>query len=283
MKFIILFICLVGAFGSFLSNKPINSDSGSLTSQNTSDFFIGGLVALKVTDSVPNGLPCITAVANLQTAVQTALALIRNNQLVEAADLLEQAYNATREACGAASVEGQKTFQDFIATITESNFVNEALARIGSNYLTILQNFQKGISNLNNQSFFNAGMEFGKIVQIILSEPNSDELVDFIVKKMTNLGAVNWPFTNCATSAPLQPSLYTLDPAPAKGITEVTVVRGTVNAAVSLKQVKIVTLLYGVALDTRYDAFTHTYQRGDTFEYRFSAAVPTIAPSVRFF
>lgn len=276
MKFLILCICLVSVFGSFLPNKPLGVSVPS--SQNLLDFIIGNLVAVKVTDTVPSGFPCVTAATNLQNATQEALALLREGHVLEAAELFENALNATRVSCGAAASEGQATFENFLAIIRDPNFVTQALGRIRSNFLTILEDFERGVSDLNNQSFFSAGMDFGSIAHIVLSGPDA-QLVDFIVEEITKLGAVNWPFTNCAAGSPLQITSFSLSVTPAKGAAEGLVARGTANGAVSLKQVQIVTLLNGTPLNTQYDPNTKSYQQGDSFDYNFSVTIPGFAPS----
>lgn len=280
MKFIIFFICLVGVFGSFLPNKPLSSSRPS--TQNLIDFIIGGLAGVQVIDSIPSGFPCVTALHDLQNATQVALNLSRAGRIQEAAEVFERALIAVNQSCSAASSEGALTFQNFLETIRQPNFVSDALMRMTVNLPTIVQEFRNGVADLNNQSFFNAGREFGNIANTILFG-SSDSLVSFITEEVKLLGTVNWPFTNCATSAALKPTAYTLDHAPTKGQTDSLVVKGTANVAVSLSRVQIVTLLNGIPLNTQYDSNTNQYQAGQAFTYSFSVLIPSFAPSVRFF
>jgi hypothetical protein len=280
MKYILLFICVLGAFSSFLPNKKVGSSVALPSKQNLIDFVIGNLIALKVTEVVPDGFGCVNTLQNLQNATQQAWALIETKEvenIIRAAELIEDALNQTKQVCGSASDEGRAGFEAFINNIKDPNFISLAMANIRNNFFTILQDFQKGISDLNNQSFFNAGYDFGSIFHLIIN--NGSELLNLVTTEINNLGSVNWPFTNCASGSPISPSAVNLDSQPSKGAAEGVNVLGTVNGAVTLKQVQIVTLLNGTPLNTQYDPNTSSYQQGDAFNYRFSITIPGFAPS----
>ena len=285
MKVIIFSLLILGAFSSFLPKPTIGEAVALPSKQNLIDFIIGNLIAVKITESVPDGFGCATTITNLQNATQTALALIRSGSLdniVEGVELLEQAINDTQRVCGSASEEGQETFQSFLEKIKDPGFITLALGRIKDNFLTILQDFEKASDDLKNQSFFSAGYDLGSIVHLILSGPDSS-LVSYISEEITRLGAVNWPFTTCTSDGAIQLSSLTLDAQPSKGNLEGINLVGTSNNAVSLKQVQITTLLNGTPLNTQYDANTKSYQAGDDFSYRFAITIPGFAPSVLFF
>lgn len=282
MKYILLFICLVGVFSSFLPKKNLGATVPS--TQNLIDFVIGNLIALKATEVVPDGFNCVNAIQNLQNATQTAWALIQTREvenIIRAAELVEESLNQTKQVCGAASDEGRAGFSDFLNRIKDPNFLSLAMSNIQNNFFTILGDFNKGIQDLNNQSFFNAGYDFGSIFHLIIN--NGSELLNLVAMEIENLGSVNWPFTDCASGSNIVPQAVNLDAQPAKGSPAGINVQGSVNAAVSLKQVRIVTLLNGTPLNTQYDPNTNSYQQGDAFAYRFSVSVPGFAPSVIYF
>lgn len=278
MKYFILCICLVGVFGSFLPNKP---SFPVPRTQNLIDFIIGNLVAVHVVDSVPSGFPCVNAITNLQNVTQQTLSLIREGDLVKAAELFEPALNDTRNFCGAAANESDATFQNFLDIIKDKTFIFKALNRVRRNFLTIMEDYKKGLIDLYNDNYFNAGVDFGSVVELILTGSDS-ELADFIVENINNLGSVNWPFTNCAAHSPIVVKSFALATKPAKGAAEGLVAKGSVDSAVNLKQVQIVTLLNGIPLNTQYDKNTKSYQQGDAFDYKFSVTIPGFAPSGKY-
>ena len=248
--------------------------------QNVIDFLIGNLIAVHVTDTVPDGFNCVNTITALQADIQTAISLIRNGSVLEGISLLEKSVNNTLTSCGAAASEGNATFQAFLSKIKDPQFLDLALGRIKDNFFTILQNWQKGVSDLNNQSFFNAGYDFGSIIHLILSGPDAKtNLISLLIEEIDRLGSVSWPFKNCGGS-PLTPATVSLDSSPAKGAAQGITIQGTSNGPVSLKQVQIVTSLNGTPLNTQYDPNTKNYQAGDAFDYRFSVTIPGFAPSV---
>lgn len=280
MKYIILFVCIVGAFSSFLPKKSLGLAIPS--QQNVIDFVIGNLIALRVTEVVPDGFGCATALQNLKNASETAWALIQTKdfeKILQGLEIIEGSLNQTKLVCGAASDEGRAGFAAFLATIRDPGFLKAALGRITNNFFTILGDFTKLSEDLKNQSYFNAGYDLGSIAHLIISN-ETNTLLNLVSEEINNLGSVNWPFTNCASSAPIQPSALSLDSQPSKGAPEGVNVQGSVNGAVTLKQVQIVTLLNGTPLNTQYDANTKSYQQGDSFNYRFSISIPSFAPSV---
>jgi hypothetical protein len=280
MKSLLLFALLAFATcNSFLPTKPL----GLPSQQDLVDFLIGGLVAVKVTDDVPDGFPCVNTIGDLQADVQTAIGLIRNGSWVEGVDLVWKSINATYVACGAAASEGQAVVQAFLQKVQDPEFINLALNRIENNFKTVVDDAVKGVEDLNNGSYFSAGNDFGSILHLILSGPETrTELVNLLMTELAKLGSVNWPFTNCAASSPLQPAQMTLDATPAKGVAEGMNLVGTANAPATLKQVMIVTSLNGTPLNTQYDAFANSYQAGDSFNYRFAITIPSFAPSGKY-
>lgn len=284
MKYFLVLICLVGVFSSFLPNRPAPAKLALPSPSNLKDFVIGYLIALKVTEVVPDGFPCVSSLQNLQNATETAWALIKTRDLenvLEAIRLVVESVNDTKQVCGACVAEGREGFQAFLNEVKDPNFIKLALERLGENFDTVLNDLERGVGDLRNGSYFNAGFDFGSVLHLVLS--GNASFVNFIIDELENLGAVNWPFQNCAAGAPIQPSVLNLDSQPAKGSPEGVNVQGTVNAAVSLKQVQIVTLLNGTPLNTQYDPFAQSFQQGDAFNYRFSISIPGFAPSVFFF
>ena len=280
MKYVLLFVFFVGAFSSFLPKTNLGAVAFP-SQQNLIDFVIGNLIAVKVTDTVPYGFNCVNTITTFQNDIQTALALIRNGSVSEGIQLLENSLNATLTSCGAAASEGSATFEAFLEKIKDPQFIDLALGRIKDNFFTILQSYQKGVTDLNNQSYFNAGMDFGGIIHLILSGPDTTlNFINLLIEEIDRLGSVNWPFKNCAASSPLQPSTVSLDSNPSKGAPEAITIQGTASNGVSLKQVQIVTSLNGTPLNTQYDPNTNNYQAGDSFNYKFSITIPSCAPSV---
>jgi len=93
---------------------------------------------------------------------------------------------------------------------------------------------------------------------------------------------VSWPFKNCANNSPVQVSAVNMDSKPTKGSPAGINIQGSVNSAVTLKQVQIVTALNGTPLNTQYDSNNNSFKQGAAFNYRFAVTIPGFAPSVIF-
>ena len=131
------------------------------------------MVSLEVVGSVPHGFPCVTNLGQLKNNTETVLALVQEGQFVEALHLLETTLNDTYTNCGAAAAEGRATFESFLALVKDPNFLALAEQRIEENSLTLLDDLALTLENLHNQSYFNAGVAFGKIPHLVLSGPNA--------------------------------------------------------------------------------------------------------------
>ena len=142
------------------------------TPSNLKDFLIGNLVSLQVVQSVPDGFSCATNVASLHNNTKTALDLFMHGHFVDALHMIETTINDTITSCEKANAEGKLLFENFIRIILDPEFVPTAFARIKDNQLTILEDLAEGFEDLNNQSYFTAGIAFGKIPHLVLSGPD---------------------------------------------------------------------------------------------------------------
>ena len=144
------------------------------TPSNIKDFLIGNLVSLQVIQSVPDGFACATNLASLKNNTKQAFSLLISGHLVDALHLVEQTINQTVGTCEAANAEGKALFENFIRIVLDPEFIPNAVQRVKDNQLTILEDLAEGLEDLNNGSFFNAGVTLGKIPHLILSGPDAN-------------------------------------------------------------------------------------------------------------
>jgi hypothetical protein len=174
---ILLSLTLVFCSGpAFLPNTPLSLPSLS----NLKDFLIGNLVSLKVIESVPDGFACATNLGSLKNNTKEAIDLFFHGHLVDALHLLENTINQTLTSCEAANAEGKVLFENFVKIVLDPQFLPTALDRVKNNQLTILEDLAEGFEDLNNGTYFSAGMAFGKIPHLVLSGPDP-VLMSFLV------------------------------------------------------------------------------------------------------
>ena len=171
MKSLILSLLVSLALSSsFLPTPP---KLHTPTPQNLLDFLVGSLVSLQVLESIPDAFSCVTDLTNLQNNTQTALDLIKSGHFVDALHLLEQTFNQTYTSCSATAQESSSTFENFLSIVSDPGFLDLALQRLDENKLVFLENLALGLEQLNNGSYFNAGVTLGKIPHVILSGPDA--------------------------------------------------------------------------------------------------------------
>lgn len=171
MKSLILSLLLSLALSSsFLPNPP---KLHTPTPQNLLDFLVGSLVSLKVLESIPDAFSCVTDLTNLRNNTQTAIDLIKLGHFVDALHLLEQSFNQTYLSCSATAQESSSTFENFLRIVSDPGFLDLALQRLNENKLVFLEYLALGLEQLNNGSYFNAGVTLGKIPHVILSGPDA--------------------------------------------------------------------------------------------------------------
>ena len=171
MKSLILSLLVSLALSS--SFLPTPSKFHTPTPQNLLDFLVGSLVSLQVLESIPDAFSCVTDLTNLQTNTQTAIDLIRLGHFVDALHLLEQTFNQTYGSCSLTFHESSSTFENFLSIITDPEFLDLALQRLDENKLLFLEDLALGLEQINNGSYFNAGVTLGKIPHVILSGPDT--------------------------------------------------------------------------------------------------------------
>jgi hypothetical protein len=179
MKFLLVLLYVSLVFCSnpaFLPNTPL----GLPTPDNLKDFIIGSLVSLKVVQSVPDGFACATNLASIKNNTKQALDLFLEGHFVDALHLVEQTINQTLTSCEAANKEGKETFENFLRIILDPEFLPTALDRIKNNQLVLLEDMAEGFENLNNGSFFAAGVAFGKMPHLVLSGPDNSRMLNFL-------------------------------------------------------------------------------------------------------
>jgi hypothetical protein len=140
---------------------------------NLKDFLIGNLVSLQVVQSVPDGFPCAMNIASLKNNTKQALDLFLQGHFVDALHLVEQTINSTITTCEASGREGKALFDNFLKIVTDPAFLPTALQRLEDNQLTLLDDLAQGLEDLNNGSYFTAGVALGKIPHLLLSGPDS--------------------------------------------------------------------------------------------------------------
>ena len=171
MKSLILSLLVSLALSS--SFLPTPSKFHTPTPQNLLDFLVGSLVSLQVLESIPDAFSCVTDLTNLQNNTQTAIDLIKLGHFVDALHLLEQTFNQTYGSCSLTFHESSSTFENFLSIITDPEFLDLALQRLDENKLLFLEDLALGLEQINNGSYFNAGVTLGKIPHVILSGPDT--------------------------------------------------------------------------------------------------------------
>ena len=141
--------------------------------QNLLDFLVGNLASLSVLSSIPDAFPCVTQVTSLKNTTLEALQLFEEGHIVDAIHLLENTINQTLTSCSAAGSEGVDTFKNFLDIIGDPDFLKKASERVIDNLPALIDDLAYGIEKINNQSYFEAGVSFGKIPHLILSGPDS--------------------------------------------------------------------------------------------------------------
>ena len=99
--------------------------------------------------------------------------MIRLGHFVDALHLLEQTFNQTYGSCSLTFHESSSTFENFLSIITDPEFLDLALQRLDENKLLFLEDLALGLEQINNGSYFNAGVTLGKIPHVILSGPDT--------------------------------------------------------------------------------------------------------------
>lgn len=278
-EFILLFfIVLTVSSRGFL--QELGQSPPPSIKQDLIDFSIGFMVAIKLVEKVPDGFNCVNTLESLQTQVQASIALIRSGKINEGISSIEAAFNQSFSSCNLAASEGQQYFQNLLKEVANPLFMLKAVKRFKENFSQLFQELSQGLSALRSHEFFNSGVNFGKIFQLIVSG-NDEELSNFLINEINILGAINWPFNNCG-SGPIVPSGVALDAKPAKGKSDGIAVSGTANAQVDLQKVQITTLLNGNPLNTQYDNFAQSFQSGSQVNYKFSVPIPSFAPSGKY-
>jgi hypothetical protein len=282
MKYFLVLICLAGALSSFLPTRPTPAKLGAPTPQDVRHFLVGYLVALGFEDFVPNGFPCASNLEDLRDVSKKAYELIKEGEfaeVVEAIEMVATQLNRTRSVCLAAENEGRETFRTFLEELKDPAFIKNALVRLFDNWRTVARDLDSGYQELINGSYYQSGFDFGSILHLVLSGPET-EVITFIIDELNKLGSVVWPFKNCGdANAPLEPTNVVMDTAPAKGSPAGINIQGNVNADASVAKVQIATKLYGWTLNTQYDNWSASLQQGDALSYKFSVSIPSFAPS----
>lgn len=172
MRSILLLISLsfLCASPAFLPAQPAVSLPDP---QHVLDFLVGNMVSLQVLSSVPHGFPCVTSLTTLKNNTLQAIALFKEGHIVEAVELAEQTINGTFTNCMAANSEGLALFKNFLDIVRDPNFLKTALDRALENAPVLIEDFATGLEKLNNGSYFDAGVYFGKIPHLILSGPDA--------------------------------------------------------------------------------------------------------------
>lgn len=250
------------------------------------DFSIGFLLSIKFIEKVPSGFPCVNQITAFKTQLNESISKISSgkiDQIIAGFQELETAVNDTIQICGQTVSEGNAAVSDIVNKLKNQTFVDQGLERIGAHLFEVVDDVKRGAGELKNESYFSAGVDFGKVLDLFLEEPTTSISFLRLVGNEVNflLGAINWPYTDCGSGELLSVSGISLDGQPAKGVPRAISVTGTANDHAEIKQVRIDTLLNGNLLNTQYDTkFTKTFEAGDDLSYTFSANIPSFAPSV---
>lgn len=252
------------------------------------DFSIGFLLSIKFIEKVPSGFPCVNQINVFKTQVNESISKISSgkiDQIIAGFQELETAVNDTIQICGQTVSEGNAAASEIVNKLKNQTFVEQGLERIATHLFEVADDVKRGIDELKNQSYFSAGVDFGKVLELFLEEPTTSVNFLKVVGHEVSLllGASNWPFVDCGSASGelLSVTGVTMDGQPAKGVPRAIVASGSANDHAEIKQVRIDTLLNGNLLNTQYDAkFTKTFEAGDNLNYSFSANIPSFAPSV---
>jgi hypothetical protein len=282
--FIIASLFIVSVLSSSFLGVPSNTtetnvkDSGSLL-QFALGLYLGSNLNAYI-PTLPNclldAMNAVTNVKNAYDAIVDGIKTKNPNEIGSAIVVLSQFLNETINNCGETFLNGEVVVADLIQDVNNMTFLELAVERVGANLPTVLsdlENVWNGVFKTGD--YFGAGKSLGDVIRIFFDIKPKATLTNLL-----SLGSVNWPFTNCGSgSDPLTVSSVALDSQPSKGSAEGINILGTLNNAVTLKQVQIVTYLNGTPLNTQYDPNTNSYQAGDPINYRFSVTIPGFAPS----
>lgn len=280
--FATLLLLTLSSSPSFLSVKNLGA---SPDFQPLIDFSIGFLLSIKFIEKVPSGFPCVNQINVFKTQLNESISKISTgqiDQIISGFQELEGAVNATLQICGQTVSEGNAAVSEIVNKLRNTTFVEQGLERVGAHLFEVIDDLKRGAQEFKNQSYFSAGVDFGKVFDLFLNEPAASIAFLRLVEAEVNflLGSINWPYNDCGNGEALSVSGVSLDGQPAKGIARAISVVGSANDNTDVKQVRIDTLLNGNLLNTQYDTkFTKTYQAGDDLSYSFSANIPSFAPS----
>jgi len=285
--FIIVSFFIVSAFSSSFLSLPNATettsnvqDSGQFT-----QFALGVYLGSNLNYLIPTLPNCLLDAAQVLTklndtynAILDGIATENPNEIGSAIVLLSEFLNDTINSCGDTLLDGSGVVAAFIIDVNNITFLEQAVVRVGQNLPTVLADLQ-GVWDgvFKTGDYFGAGKALGDVLRIFFDISAGQQTVNLLT-----LGSVNWPFTNCGSSADLSVSSVNLDSQPSKGAPAAINILGSMGAPVTLKQVQIVTSLNGTPLNTQYDPNTNAYQAGDPVNYRFSVQIPSFAPSVKF-
>ena len=169
MKSLLILLLATCVFSQFLPKPTLTFYLP--TPQNLLDFLVGNLASLQVLETIPDAFPCVNALTSLKNNTDNAIALFKSGHFLTAIHLLENTFNTTIQSCASANSEAVGTFKNFLDILKDPNFVKLAVERIANNQLELIDDLAGGVEKLNNQSFFEAGVLFGKIPHTILSGP----------------------------------------------------------------------------------------------------------------
>lgn len=248
------------------------------------DYAFGLYIGSNLNAHIPSLPQCLlqasgalTQINNTYNQIVDGLNTQNPNEIGGAIVALAQFLNESIVECGDAYLNGSTVIAALISDLKNITFFELAIERIGQNLPQVIQDIQDSYDALfKTGDYFTAGKTFGDVIRIFFDiQGAQQQLVNLMA-----LGAVNWPFQNCGSANDdIGVSSVDLDSQPAKGSPAGINIGGSVNKDVKLKQVQIVTLLYGVPLNTQYDANTNAYSSGDPFKYRFAVSIPSYAPS----
>ena len=168
MKYLLLFFISTCAFSSFLPK----SDLELPTPKNLLEFLAGNLFSLKVPESIPDMKTCAIHIKNFKNDTLKAISFFRQGNYYSALILLEETLNGTYRTCTAISPEFQATISNFLNIVQDTYFGQLARGRFKDNIDVLLDFYYNGVDKLNNKSYFEAGLSFGKIPHLLLSGPN---------------------------------------------------------------------------------------------------------------
>jgi hypothetical protein len=171
MKYLIVLLLSTLALSSFLPRQNTKLGLPLPTPQNLMDFLVGNLVSLQVLEQIPDGFPCVNTLTTLRNNTLQAVALFNQGHFLDAIHLLESTFTQTFSSCTAANSEALGAFKNFLDIVRAPDFAKLVVYRIANNQAELIDDFAGGVEKLNNQSFFDAGVLWGKMVHTLLSGP----------------------------------------------------------------------------------------------------------------